>query len=143
LIDYTNLIPLTLYDVLMILLFVSTNVLEPICLTEEYSLAKLIVRAHWVCVLFCNTLLPLFSDGTKCLCAYYLGYFCCSTMVQYYSLFMAETNLKPPEKYTHEKGKHRKKSKSGDSTLPPSTIGGVLRSNAHADYGTCNTSDPI
>ena len=144
LIDYTNLTQLTLYDILMILVLISTNVLEPIFLPEEYSMNKLIIRAHWVFVLFCNTLLPLFSEGTKCLSAYYLGYFFCSTMVQYYSLFMVETNLKPPEKYTHEKkGKHRKKHKSSDPTLPSSTIGGVLRSNAHADYGTCNACHPV
>jgi hypothetical protein len=139
LVDYTNLTPLTLYDVLMILLFVSTNVLEPIVLTEEYSLIKLVVRVHWVCVLFCNTLLPLFSDGTKCLCAYYLGYFLCSSMVQYYSLFIAETNLKPIEKETYGKKKRkcRAKHNSVHKTVPRSSVGGILRDHASRHHGTC------
>jgi hypothetical protein len=86
LIDYTKLSPLNLYDIFLVPVIIATNVLEPLVLPHEFSILKLIVRAHIVCGLMCMMVLPIFSDTTKYLCAYYTGYFLWSVISQYYSL---------------------------------------------------------
>ena len=92
--DYTQLSPLTFYDLFLLPVILSTNVLEPLILPHEFSIFKLIVRAHIVCGLLCMMVLPLFSDTTKYLCAYYTGYFLWSVLSQYYSLYKTKPKKK-------------------------------------------------
>jgi hypothetical protein len=106
--DYNQLQPLTLYDVLMCIGFVFANILEPFVLKREYSSIKLMVRIYWFFGMICMSLLPLFSSAVKSISAYYVGYFFVSVLVQYYSVFIAKTNLKPPIKGTHGKKKAKK-----------------------------------
>lgn len=136
LVDYTDLPPLTIYDILLIFGILSTNILEPLVLPYEFSILKLIVRAYIACTLLCMMALPLFSVSIKYVCAYYVGYFLASTCSQYYSV--QATQLKSNGKYKHEK---RRRSKHR-STLSP-TLGGLLRIPTPTSHGACSIPTPL
>lgn len=79
-------------DKIYIFLSCLTMLLEPLLFVQDVSISKLVYRS----LLFVSTLtLYLFyntelSDFVKCTIFYVLGYVLVSSMVQYYSLFVAE-----------------------------------------------------
>jgi hypothetical protein len=97
LLDYSQLSTLSFYDVFILPAILSTNILEPLVLPQEFSILKLIVRVHILGALLCIILLPMFSDTVKYICMYYTGYFLGSVVSQYYCLL----KTKPKKKRRH------------------------------------------
>jgi hypothetical protein len=93
LLDYSQLSVLSFYDLFILPAILSTNIIEPLVLPQEFSILKFIVRIHILGALLCIILLPMFSDTVKYISMYYTGYFLCSVLSQYYCLMKTKKRL--------------------------------------------------
>lgn len=106
LVQYDSLPSLNVYDVCCLIVTLFTIVAEPYVMHKEVSLCKLIVRAYFVCAMFCMIVLPLNSITLKYMFSYSIGYCLCSVFSQYYSLYtISTTESKVPKKPKRKRSK--------------------------------------
>lgn len=113
---------ISIYDILLILLVYGFMIFEPFLkgILGEVSLLKLITRINATIVGFIMYYLCT-SNMAKTLIGYIIGYFSCSSVVQFYSLYLSKNNNddKPIKK---DKSKDKKKRKKKDIKITPKTI---------------------
>uniref|UniRef100_A0A6C0LC29 Uncharacterized protein n=1 Tax=viral metagenome TaxID=1070528 RepID=A0A6C0LC29_9ZZZZ len=123
LVDYTKIKPFgRIKEYVFLILFLLSFTLEPLIISSEYSLLKLISRLYLLaCSIYCLYILPQMSNTLRYIFIYMGGYCLASAIVQYYSLFIhiddkskntiTETITEPIKKEKDRKKKRLKKRK--------------------------------